>query len=64
MSYVIIETFIIPLLQPKEIGLPFTAYFSVDEVREVGDLFQPSLADKQTTFRSPLDCLTSVCHCN
>lgn len=23
-------------LQPKEIGLPFTAYYAVDEVREVG----------------------------
>jgi len=25
-------------LQPKEIGLPFTAYFAVDEVKEVGGL--------------------------
>ncbi len=23
-------------LQPKEIGLPFTAYYAIDEVREVG----------------------------
>ncbi len=27
--------FVVCEVQPKEIGLPFTAYFSVDEIREV-----------------------------
>lgn len=53
------------VLQPKEIGLPFTAYTAIDEVREVGVLVVPAQAAGRALLsrRRPQRVLREGCVC-